>query len=69
MNDDERLDLRSVCRFFGGTKPLDPATIYRGVKLGRYPRPIKIGGSSRWLRSECEACLKAITEARTITNN
>jgi hypothetical protein len=25
------LDRREVCRFFGGTKPLDPATLYRGI--------------------------------------
>jgi hypothetical protein len=31
------LDRREVCRFFGGTKPLDPATLYRGIRKGRYP--------------------------------
>jgi predicted DNA-binding transcriptional regulator AlpA len=62
MQDDERLDLRSVCRFFGGTKPLHPATVYRNIKAGRFPKPVKIAGSSRWLRSECQACLQQMVE-------
>jgi hypothetical protein len=31
------LDRRAVCQFFGGTKPLNPATLYRGIRKGRYP--------------------------------
>ena len=38
-------DRREVCRFFGGSKPLDPATIYRGIRQGRFPLPVKVGGS------------------------
>ena len=46
----ELLDRRTVCQFFGGTKPLDPATLYRGIRKGRYPKPVHAGsGSSRWL--------------------
>jgi predicted DNA-binding transcriptional regulator AlpA len=61
------LDRREVCRFFGGTKPLDPATLYRGIRKGRYPRPVKVGpGSSRWLRAECEAALQAMAEGRAV---
>ncbi len=52
------LDVREVCRFLGGTRPLNPATLYRGIRKGRYPAPVKVGpGSSRWLRAECEAAL------------
>jgi predicted DNA-binding transcriptional regulator AlpA len=59
------LDKVEVCRLFGGTRPLNPSTLYRGIKLGRYPKPIKVGpGSSRWLRDECEAALRMMTEAR-----
>lgn len=58
------LDRREVCRFFGGNKPLDPATLYRGIRQGRYPQPIKIGGSSRWLRTELETALQAMVEGR-----
>jgi len=61
------LDRREVCRFFGGTKPLDPATLYRGIRKGRYPQPVKVGpGSSRWLRAECEAALAAMADGRVV---
>jgi predicted DNA-binding transcriptional regulator AlpA len=60
------LDRLEACRFFGGNRPLNPATLYRGIRLGRYPRPIKVGpGSSYWLRSECEAALAKMMEARS----
>ena len=39
------LDKAEVCRLFGGNKPLNPSTLYRGIKLGRYPKPVKIGGN------------------------
>jgi predicted DNA-binding transcriptional regulator AlpA len=59
------LDRADVCRFFGGTRPIDPATLYRGIRKGRFPRPVKIGpGTSRWLRSECESTLRLMVEGR-----
>ena len=59
----ELLDPDATCRFFGGTRPINPATLYRGVRKGRYPKPVKIGpGSSRWLRSECELDLDRLIE-------
>jgi predicted DNA-binding transcriptional regulator AlpA len=62
----ELLDRDAVCAFFGGTRPINPATLYRGVRKGRYPKPIKVGpGSSRWLRVECEAILQAMAEVRS----
>ena len=45
------LDRRSLCAFFGN---IHPATAYRHIRNGRIPRPVKVGGSSRWLRGECE---------------
>ena len=61
----ELLDRAAACAFFGGTKPLNAATLYRGIRKGRYPKPVKVGpGSSRWLRSECEAALAAMAEVR-----
>jgi predicted DNA-binding transcriptional regulator AlpA len=61
------LDRREVCRFFGGTRPLNAATLYRGIRKGRYPQPVKVGpGSSRWLRSECEAALRVMAEGRAV---
>jgi predicted DNA-binding transcriptional regulator AlpA len=63
----ELLDRVEVCRFFGGSRPLNPATLYRGIRKGRYPAPLKVGpGSSRWLRAECEAALQAMAEGRAV---
>ena len=60
------LDKGEVCRLFGGTKPINPSTLYRGIREGRYPQPIKVGpGCSRWLRDESEAVLREMTEARS----
>jgi predicted DNA-binding transcriptional regulator AlpA len=65
MRDDEFLDCDAVCRLIGGTKPINPATLYRNIKAGRYPKPIKVGpGSSRWLRSELAASLRSMVERR-----
>ena len=62
---DELLDLKTTCAFFGGTRPIDPATLYRGIKKDRYPAPVKVGpGSSRWLRHECESALQAMIARR-----
>lgn len=63
--DDRLLDAKAVAAFFGGTRPLNPATLYRGIALGRFPRPVHVGGSSRWLRSECEAALSKMLEQRS----
>jgi predicted DNA-binding transcriptional regulator AlpA len=59
------LDKGAVCRMFGGSKPINSATLYRGIRQGRYPRPIKVGpGSSRWLLSECRDALQSMVEDR-----
>lgn len=65
MQTPELLDRREVCRFFGGTKAIDASTLYRGIRKGRYPKPVKIGpGASRWLKAECEAALQAMVDGR-----
>jgi predicted DNA-binding transcriptional regulator AlpA len=62
---DHLLDRGEVCYLFGGSRPLNPSTLYRGIRQGRYPMPIKVGpGSSRWLREECEAFLQAMVDGR-----
>jgi predicted DNA-binding transcriptional regulator AlpA len=60
------LNLKTVCVFFGGPdSPLHAATIYRHIKRGLVPAPIKVGpNASRWLRSECEAALAAMIARR-----
>jgi len=62
----ELLDRWAACAFFGGTKPINVATLYRGIHRGQYPKPIKVGGSSRWLRVECEAALRVMVEGRVL---
>jgi predicted DNA-binding transcriptional regulator AlpA len=65
QNQIELLDRPAVCRLFGGSRPIHNATLYRGIKAGKFPRPVKIGpGSSRWLRTECEAALATLIEGR-----
>jgi predicted DNA-binding transcriptional regulator AlpA len=63
----ELLHRAAVCALLGGSRPLHPATLYRGVKAGRYPSPIHVGpGSSRWLRAEVEAALAGMIEGRAV---
>jgi predicted DNA-binding transcriptional regulator AlpA len=61
----ELLDRNAACEFFRGSRPINAATLYRGIRRGRYPQPVKIGpGSSRWLRSECDAALQRMVDGR-----
>jgi predicted DNA-binding transcriptional regulator AlpA len=57
----ELMDKGEVCRYFGG---LNPSTLYRHIRKGTLPKPVKVGGSSRWLRDECEAALRQMVEGR-----
>ena len=61
------LDRAGVCRMFGGNRPINAATLYRHFRQGRLPKPIKVGGSSRWLRSECEAALQRMVDGRVVS--
>lgn len=62
----ELLNRSDTCRYFGGDdSPIDQATLYRGMKTGRYPRPILVGlKSKRWIKSECKAALDLIIAER-----
>jgi predicted DNA-binding transcriptional regulator AlpA len=58
-------DIGVVCKFFGGSKPLDPATVYRGVKSGRFPPPYHPSpGISRWDPGECHEARAAQLKQR-----
>jgi predicted DNA-binding transcriptional regulator AlpA len=61
---DHLLNRVEVCRYFGN---LHSASIYRHIRQGRIPKPVKIGNSSRWLRSECEAALQAMVDGRAVS--
>ena len=63
--EDELLDVYEACRFIGGSRPINPATLWRGIKAGRYARPIKIGVQSvRWRRSELQADIDRMVAER-----
>ena len=50
--DDELMPIEEVCEFLGGKgKPIDRATVYRGVAKGIYHPPVHPSpGISRWVR-------------------
>lgn len=51
---DELLDAAAVCKLFGGSQPIHQSTLYRGIKVGRFPKPLKIGPkTNRWKACEC----------------
>ena len=55
----------TVCAFFGGDRPLNHATLYRGIASGRFPRPVNISANLvRWVADECRAALAAIIARR-----
>jgi hypothetical protein len=60
--DDELMDEAATCRFFGN---IHPATLWRGIKVGRYSKPIKVAPNiNRWIRTECAEDMKAIIAER-----
>lgn len=63
--DIELVDAKEACRILGGSRPLNHATLYRGIADGRFPRPVKLGrGTSRWVRAELIAAIRAGMAAR-----
>jgi len=63
VEDEGFYDLSFVCGFFGGNKPLNPATIYRGIAAGRYPRPVRPSPNvNRWIGRELKAARQAIID-------
>jgi predicted DNA-binding transcriptional regulator AlpA len=62
-------DRPAVLKFFGGSRPLHVSTLYRGLRDGTYPKPVRVSGSAvRWLRSECEAAAQRMIAARDEPN-
>lgn len=60
------VDVPEACKLLGGSRPLNPATYYRGVAAGIYPKPIKIGNSARIPKREIVAIIKARIAARNM---
>jgi predicted DNA-binding transcriptional regulator AlpA len=64
VEDDGLYDLDFVCKFFGGSKPLHAATIYRGIAQGRYPRPVRPSPNvNRWVGRELKTARQMIFDA------
>jgi predicted DNA-binding transcriptional regulator AlpA len=61
LADKRLLKRREVCYLFGG---IDGSTLYRHIRKGSIPRPIHVGGSSRWLLTECEVALQQMIGGR-----
>jgi predicted DNA-binding transcriptional regulator AlpA len=65
---EELLDIYAACQFIGGSRPINPATLWRGVKAGRYSKPIRIGPQSvRWRRAELAADIELAAERDVVS--
>ncbi|HDL6614679.1 TPA: AlpA family transcriptional regulator [Yersinia enterocolitica] len=52
--DDQLVDMRFITKLMG----LTDKWFYKLIKDGLFPKPIKLGRSSRWKKSEVEAWLQ-----------
>ncbi len=59
--DDQCVDMKFITRLTG----LTDKWFYKLIQDGEFPKPIKLGRSSRWLKSEVEQWLQnRISESR-----
>ena len=63
----ELLDIRAVCTRLGGTRPVHPSTVYRKVKAGELPKPVRLGWVARWRADEVDAMVQRAADARDKT--
>jgi hypothetical protein len=64
IQDDGLYDLDFVRSVFGGNRPLDAATVYRGIAAGRFPRPVRPSpNSNRWVGRELKAAKEELIAA------
>ena len=62
---DELLDVDAARRFIGGTKPISRTTLWRGVKSGRYSKPVNVGENTvRFQRSKLQADIDRLAAER-----
>ena len=54
------ISVRTVAQLIDG----HPSSVWRRVADGTLPKPIKIGGMTRWSRAEIEAVIEAALAAR-----
>lgn len=64
--EEDLVNVDIACQIIGGkNSPIAAATLYRGIKSGRFPSPLKLGpGTARWRRSELQAVLDKAAAAR-----
>ena len=55
LANDKMVDMKFITEFTG----LTDKWFYKLIQDGNFPRPIKLGRSSRWMQSEVEAWLQA----------
>ena len=53
--DEPLVDMKFITQFTGSTDKW----FYKLIQEGRFPKPIKLGRSSRWQKSQVEAWLQA----------
>lgn len=60
------IDEFSACQVLGGVAtPIHRSTLWRGIRAGRYPHPIKVGpGTNRWDEAELIACIEQAASGR-----
>ncbi|WP_274369588.1 helix-turn-helix transcriptional regulator [Morganella morganii] len=59
--EDKFIDMKFIVQLTG----LSDKWFYKLIQDGQFPKPIKLGRSSRWLKSEVDTWLKArIAESR-----
>lgn len=58
-------NIQNDMAFITGFTQLTDKWFYKLIQLGEFPKPIKLGRSSRWLQSEVEAWVQQrITDSR-----
>ena len=55
-DEDQLIDIKAVCAEIGGSKPVNPATVYRAIARGEIDPPVHpTRGISRWSRNRIRA--------------
>ena len=66
LSDTDLVDEAIACRMIGGScTPIHRSTLWRGINVGRYPKPIKISASAnRWRVGELRRAIDAFFAER-----
>jgi len=65
LDDDGLYDCKATCAILGGNRPIHFSTLYKGIRVGRFPKPVKIGpATSRWRGRDLRECIMRLAEAR-----